>query len=235
MSCHSQQTEDRISVLVITADNMTSELLESAFARGRNHFSVKTLTGTSKKIIAELPNNHADVTLISEELEDGPEAGMAVLQKARQSNGSSAIMLLQNPKAERVVSAFRDGARGIFYRSHSLKSLAKCIQVVHRGQIWVGNEDLEHIIIALGQRSPVQISNSDGISLLTPREEDVVRLVADGLKNREIAKRLSIKEHSIRNYLYRIFDKLGISSRVELILYAFSHRDKVDPASNERT
>jgi DNA-binding NarL/FixJ family response regulator len=60
--------------------------------------------------------------------------------------------------------------------------------------------------------------------LLTRREEDVVRLVADGLKNREIAQRLKVKEHSIRNYIYRIFEKLGVSSRVELILYVFSHR-----------
>ena len=51
------------------------------------------------------------------------------------------------------------------------------------------------------------------------------RLVADGLKNREIAQRLKVKEHSIRNYIYRIFEKLGVSSRVELILYVFSHRD----------
>ena len=57
------------------------------------------------------------------------------------------------------------------------------------------------------------------------REEDVVRLVADGLKNREIAQKLKVKEHSIRNYIYRIFEKLGVSSRVELILYVFSHRD----------
>jgi DNA-binding NarL/FixJ family response regulator len=61
--------------------------------------------------------------------------------------------------------------------------------------------------------------------LLTRREEDVVRLVADGLKNREIAQRLKVKEHSIRNYIYRIFEKLGVSSRVELFLYAFSRRD----------
>ena len=235
MSIHSQQTDNRISVLVITADNMTSELLENAFAHGRGRFSVKKLTGTSQMIISELPKHHADVTLISEELEDGPEAGMAVLQKARETNGSSAIMLLQNPKAERVVSAFRDGARGIFYRSHSLKALAKCIQTVHRGQIWVGNEDLEHIIRALGQRSRIQINSSDGIPLLTQREGEVVRLVADGLKNREIAKQLSVKEHSVRNYLYRIFDKLGISSRVELILYAFSHRDGVTSKSNQHT
>ena len=53
----------------------------------------------------------------------------------------------------------------------------------------------------------------------------MVRLVADGMKNREIAQRLRVKEHSIRNYIYRIFEKLGVFSRVELILYMFSHRD----------
>jgi DNA-binding NarL/FixJ family response regulator len=62
--------------------------------------------------------------------------------------------------------------------------------------------------------------------LLTHREEEVVHLVADGLKNREIAQQLKVKEHSIRNYIYRIFEKLGVSSRVELILYAFSQRDR---------
>ena len=72
---------------------------------------------------------------------------------------------------------------------------------------------------------PLHINDSEGMPLLTRREEDVVRLVADGLKNREIAQKLDVKEHSIRNYIYRIFEKLGVSSRVELILYAFSQRD----------
>jgi len=62
--------------------------------------------------------------------------------------------------------------------------------------------------------------------LLTRREEEVVRLVADGMKNREIAETLHVKEHSVRNYIYRIFEKLGVSSRVELILYAFSQRER---------
>jgi DNA-binding CsgD family transcriptional regulator len=62
--------------------------------------------------------------------------------------------------------------------------------------------------------------------LLTRREDEVVRLVADGMKNGEIAQSLGVSEHSIRNYLYRIFDKLGVSSRVELILYAFNQRDQ---------
>jgi DNA-binding NarL/FixJ family response regulator len=221
-----RRPKDRISVLVVTADNMTSELLKSAFANGRKGFTVETLTGSSHKIIGELGAYNPDVALITEELQDGPQAGIKVLQKTRDSHRTSAVMLLQSSKPERVVSAFRDGARGIFYRSHSLKSLSKCIQTVYRGQIWASNEDLEHLISALTYLKPIQINNSDGMPLLTRREEDVVRLVADGLKNREIALKLRVKEHSVRNYLYRIFEKLGVSSRVELILYAFSHRER---------
>jgi len=58
--------------------------------------------------------------------------------------------------------------------------------------------------------------------LLTKREEDVVRLLAEGLQNRDIAHALKLSEHTIKNYLFHIFDKLGVSSRVELVLYAVS-------------
>jgi two-component system, NarL family, response regulator DegU len=97
--------------------------------------------------------------------------------------------------------------------------------VVRNGQIWASNEDLEHLISALTQANQLQINNPEGMPLLTRREEEVVHLVADGLKNREIAQQLKVKVHSIRNYIYRIFEKLGVSSRVELILYVFSHRE----------
>lgn len=214
-----------ISVLIVTRDNMTGELLKNAFARGRKDFAVQTLTGSSQKVIGQLRAHKPQVALITEELQDGQEAGAKVLQKLRDFQDTSAIMLLHDSKPECVVNAFRDGARGIFYRNHSLKALSKCIQTVHRGQIWASNEDLEHVMNALGHTKPLRLHNADGKPLFTRREEDVVRLVVDGLKNREIAQRLRVKEHSIRNYLHRIFEKLGVSTRVELILYAFSQRD----------
>lgn len=62
-----------------------------------------------------------------------------------------------------------------------------------------------------------------GLKLLTPREEQVVALVAGGLSNREAAQELSLSENTIKKYLFHIFDKLGISSRVELVLFAVSH------------
>ena len=65
--------------------------------------------------------------------------------------------------------------------------------------------------------------NSDDRKLLTPREEQVVALVADGLSNKEIARELRLSEHTIKKYLFRVFDKVGVSNRVELVLYAVNH------------
>jgi DNA-binding NarL/FixJ family response regulator len=216
-----------ISVLVITADNITAELLKSAFAHERKKgFSVQALTGSSQKVIGQLTAHKPDVALVCDELQDSPHAGFKVLQKLRESHHhTAAIMLLQCFNPDCVVEAFREGARGVFSRTHSLKALSKCIRTVNQGQYWASNQDLGHIMSALVHLKPLHFNDADGMPLLTHREEEVVRLVVEGLKNGEIAQRLNIAEHSIRNYLYRIFDKLGVSTRVELILYASNHRD----------
>jgi two-component system, NarL family, response regulator DegU len=75
------------------------------------------------------------------------------------------------------------------------------------------------------------VVNPDGLNLLSRREEEVMRLVAEGLGNREIADLMKLSEHTVKNYLFRIFDKLGISNRVELVLYAVSNPKTVAPSS----
>ena len=65
--------------------------------------------------------------------------------------------------------------------------------------------------------------STKGNTLLTPREEQVMALVAEGLANKEIAQELALSEHTVKKYLFRIFDKLGISTPVELVLYAVNH------------
>jgi DNA-binding NarL/FixJ family response regulator len=67
------------------------------------------------------------------------------------------------------------------------------------------------------------VLNSAGRTLLTPREEQVVALVAEGLGNRQIARELNLSEHTIKKYLFRVFEKLGVSTRVELVLYAVNN------------
>ncbi len=127
---------------------------------------------------------------------------------------------------ELVVGAFRVGARGIFSISDSnLRLLCKCILRVAAGQIWASTEQLNYLMDLISEVPSLRVMNSIGNRILTPREEQVVALVAEGLGNRQIARELNLSEHTIKKYLFRIFEKLGISSRVELVLYALNNGD----------
>jgi DNA-binding NarL/FixJ family response regulator len=136
----------------------------------------------------------------------------------------SKVLLLDSYDRQVVVNAFRSGVKGLFcFSEYPFRLLCKCIQSVHRGQVWANSEQLQYLIEGITQVPSLRMVNAMGIRLLTPREEQVVALVAEGLSNREVAHELSLSEHAIKKYLFRIFDKLGISSRVELVLYAVSH------------
>jgi DNA-binding NarL/FixJ family response regulator len=140
--------------------------------------------------------------------------------------GVAKVLLLDSYDREMVVNAFRSGARGLFcFSESSFRLLCRCIQVVQRGQVWANAEQIDYLIELVSQVPSLRVINSRGAKLLTPREEQVVALVAEGLSNREVAQELALSEHTIKKYLFRIFDKLGISTRVELVLYALAHGD----------
>ena len=214
-----------VRVLIAVPDLVTGEFITEQLKRRASLFRVKVLVAASSTIAREVDKFSPHVTLLSDELEDGPQEGFTVLRELKRSNAKTAVvMLLKRSDPHYVISAFRSGARGIVYRSHSFKSLPKCFQTVREGQIWVGNADLEYILEWLARPDSAAIVAADGSPLLTNRGHDVVWLVADGMRNREIARSLSLTENSVRNYLYRIFEKIGVSSRAELMLYALSQR-----------
>jgi DNA-binding CsgD family transcriptional regulator len=127
-----------------------------------------------------------------------------------------------------VLECFRAGARGIFSKQERLESLCKCIRSVHEGQIWARSVDLDHALEALANLPLVRATNHKGIELLSARERQVIQQLAAGMTNREIALTLSLSPHTVKNYLFRIFDKLGVSSRTEL-LYLTMNNSQAQP------
>jgi DNA-binding CsgD family transcriptional regulator len=126
-------------------------------------------------------------------------------------------MLLDSSKRENVLHAFHAGARGIFSRHDSMEILSRCIRSVYEGQIWANSEQVSFAVEELARSPVVRAVNANGLDLLSKREMDVVRSLAEGLTNREIAERLGLSRHTIKNYLFRVYDKLGVSSRLELL------------------
>ena len=103
-----------------------------------------------------------------------------------------------------------------------MKQLAKCIRVVNDGQVWASNEELGYVFQALAGSPLSRPLNSSGLTQLSNRERDVVRCLAEGMSNREIAQKLRISPYTVKNYVFKIFDRLGVSNRVELLFYVMS-------------
>jgi two-component system, NarL family, nitrate/nitrite response regulator NarL len=215
--------ENLKSIRVLAADStrMNSQLLANALTRDKRFILLESEV-TAAAILAAADAEKPDVVLLSPKLEGNATMGFQVARQLVSANPKACIiMLLDAPEHRSVVEAFRNGARGVFCRTESLKSLSKCIRCVHAGQVWANSNELRYLLDALSQAMSTRLVGAAGTSL-SKRERDVVHCVAEGLSNRETAQRLNLTEHTVKNYLFRIFDKLGVSSRVEVVLYAFN-------------
>jgi len=215
-----------INVLVADSSQMQLQLLTSALRR-RPEFKVIFCPLDPDLILKVMGDAAIDVLLLDADGQGGSWQDMALLRRLHISFPKVAkILLLESPHREQVVNAFRSGARGLFcFAVSPFRALCKCIQVVHSGQIWATAQQIGYLIDLVTQVPSLRVVNAKGNTLVTPREEQVVALVAEGLSNREIAQELGLSEHTVKKYLFRIFDKLGISTRVELVLYAVNHGD----------
>ena len=118
-------------------------------------------------------------------------------------------MLLDQPDRESVISAFRCGARGVFSRRQDISEFIDCIEHVRKGGIWAGKLATNYLLEAFKSIPAPNVISSGASPALTKREAQVVRCAAEGKTNRTIANELGLSEHTIKNYLFRVFEKLG--------------------------
>jgi two-component system, NarL family, nitrate/nitrite response regulator NarL len=160
--------------------------------------------------------------------------GMVALREFHEAHPHiPAVILLDSPKQEIVLDAFRAGARGIFSNHGSLEMLCKCVRVVYEGQVWASSREVKIALEALSSAPLIRTTHAGGLNLLSRRELQVVHCLAEGLTNRAIGARLGLSRHTIKNYLMKIFDKLGVCNRVELLFLTLSRPAPVMQAPEE--
>jgi len=152
------------------------------------------------------------------------------LETLRELSGSSmpifTIVLTASIEKEQIAQALQLGARGILLKDAPTDVLLNGIRTVMNGQFWVGQEKVTDLVEILRSYLPAaeQPKESRKTFGLTARELEVVTAIVSGFTNREIAGKFSISEQTVKHHLRNIFDKVGVSNRLELALFAINHQ-----------
>jgi two-component system, NarL family, nitrate/nitrite response regulator NarL len=211
-----------LRVLVADSTPLTGHLIADSLKRDRT-LAVTVVKGNSITTMATSLKPH--VVILSEHLEGISGRGFEVLAGLRAAVPSvRVVMLVDSAHRELVVRAFRQGARGIFCRCDPLGLLSRCVHRVHEGHLWISGAQLEYLLEALAAAPRTRLIDTQGTVLLSKREQDIMRWLAAGYSNRAIARELNVSQNTVKNHLFRIFNKLGVSSRVEAVIYAATQR-----------
>jgi len=219
-------TPQQVQVLVADSTPLAGQLIARALQQNAD---LQAAEVSPDAVVEAAQAAHPDVVILSYSVSGLQKKGLEILKELIAfSPRLPVVMLLDDEDPKAVVNALQCGARGVFTRSLPVEMLIRCVKQVHAGQVWISAEQLEFLLSVLANApAPPPIVDARGAHLLSPREQEVMRWIVQGLSNREIAKELGISENTVKNYVYRIFDKLGVSNRAEAAMYAAAQRPSV--------
>jgi two-component system, NarL family, nitrate/nitrite response regulator NarL len=199
---------------------MGSQLLAESLGR-EPRFEITGMVAAAE-ILSMSGSIKADVAVVSLDSESSTKKGLHVSRTlGARCPDLRIVILLETNAPDSVIAAFRCGATGVFCRTEPLSELRACIERVSRGEIWASSSHSQLLLEALRSTPSCEGIEQGKIGLLTQRELQVAEHAAQGQSNKQIADRLGLSEHTIKNYLFRIFEKLGVSNRFELLFLLF--------------
>jgi DNA-binding NarL/FixJ family response regulator len=190
-------------------------------------FEVVAQAQDGRQVLDVLQSLEPDILLL--DLKMPGLDGLATLQKIQNSKHKTRVIVLTaSEDKNEFVQAMKLGTQGIVLKQSATDLLIKSIRKVHAGEIWLDSHTTAAVMrqFATGADDlpvatvPSSSSRERERSLLSAREREIVALVAQGFKNKEMAEKMFISEQTVKNHLHNIFDKLGVSDRLELALYA---------------
>jgi DNA-binding NarL/FixJ family response regulator len=169
--------------------------------------------GDGDAALEAVRTHHPDVLVL--DLRMGLRSGLDVVRiLASEGHACRIVLLTAAVRDTEVIEAVRLGAAGLVIKESPPEVLIDCVRRVHRGEQWI---DRETLVRAFGTAVGRSDAGQRPDEILTPREAEIVQMVALGLRNRAIAERLSISEGTVKVHLHNIYEKLGVDGRFELI------------------
>jgi DNA-binding NarL/FixJ family response regulator len=212
---HHPQPETR--VLIVDQGSLSSDLLANALSREERFEGVAI---QPSGLLRTLSTTKVDLVVIAVDGNVNPGSSFDLADEVcRIYPDVYVIMLLNQMTHELVINAFRCGARGVFSRQLAMSEFLDCVRHVAEGRIWAGKKETNALLQAFKSIPAPNVLFANDAPELTVRELQVVQCAAKGKTNKIIASELRLSEHTVKNYLFRAFEKIGVSNRVELLFY----------------
>jgi DNA-binding NarL/FixJ family response regulator len=213
----------KIRILIIDDQLIVREGLRMLI---ENHPGTKVVAMASTRsealdIIAREPTD-----LIILNLELGGNSALSFIPELREAAKDARILVLTGQRDSTThQKAAQHGAMGVVLKEDAADLLLKAIEKVYKGEAWLDRLTLGSLIFQMSSQEKETVDpRTRKIASLTERERQVIALIAEGLKNRQIAERLFISHVTVTHHLSSIYGKLGVSDRLELVIYAFANK-----------
>jgi len=218
------QPAQPIRILIADRNCMGSQLLAESLDRDSRFKAVSVAsTMAATEILSAASTRKPDVAVISADFDGAPKRGLQVGRALHAHSPNIHIVILCEISArEPVIAAFRCGAKGVFCRSQPMAEFCACIERVSRGEIWADQIQAEYLLEAVRGTPSCDGIDSDKVGMLSKREVQVAEGAAQGYSNKQIADQFKLSEHTVKNYLSRVFEKLEVSNRFELLFLLFN-------------
>lgn len=204
-----------ISLVLVDDHPIILQGLQRLFERESDFQVVRSCAGGEEALEA-IRSNSPDVLVLDLKMQD--LHGLDVLRTLKAEHRECRTVILTAAMRDDEVSAALElGVAGIVLKESPPAALVDCVRAVHQGKRSIDRDMLERASGGARKRTHIGVT---GTTTLTPRELEIVRLVALGLRNKELANRLSITEGTVKIHLHNIYDKLGVDGRLELVLCA---------------
>jgi two-component system, NarL family, nitrate/nitrite response regulator NarL len=226
-SCIVNGEEPSKPIQIVIADDhpIFRDGLKELLSREKD-FHVIGEVGHGDDVLTAIEKHHPDILLL--DLKMPGTNGLAVLQRMQSANAATKVIVLTGSDDKNdFVQAMKLGTCGIVLKQSPTDLLFKSIRKVYAGEIWLDSNTTAAVMRQFSSPEDYDRAPANGRtrerSPLSQREREIVGLVAQGFKNKEMAEKMFISEQTVKNHLHNIFDKLGVSDRLELALYAI-HR-----------
>lgn len=218
--------DTRIRVAIADSQTLFRDGIKKLLG-GESDFEIVAEAGNFYGFMSALSDCHPDVILLANPLE-GDEKQDVFTVLSRSHPQAKIIILSASNEQDEFVNNVRAGARGIVQKNTSGSMLVKAIRKVYDGEFWLDRSTTAEVVRHFAERPAVSVlaartSSEARVPTLSRREREIVNLVTHGYRNKELADKLTISEQTVKNHMHNIFDKLGVSDRLELALYAIHH------------